>query len=108
MARKKQPVDIYTEMANALDRELLDWVKRGKLDPTEDDPDHRRQLTAAEIKAVIERLRSLGIQSPSMPGTAGGNLVAEAERRGLTYKGEKIAFPPVDLDADDRATRTGG
>lgn len=101
--------DIKAKMAEATDKILLDWLENGKKDYLQDGREIVRQLTAAEMTAVLKRLAQLGISAVAVKGSTAGNLVeaAQANLAG-TFKFNGRALPPVDTKTDDKATKKIG
>lgn len=95
------------EMAEDLDRYLSNLIKAGgkkvQTGVTEEGYAivETIALSAAELQAIRARLKDLGVSSTSTPGSAAGDLRANAM---LHFKGRPI--PALDIESDDAATGT--
>ncbi len=108
MPRKKPIGEVHAAIAEAADRQLLDWLQNGKEVFDEGgNAVRRRHLSAADINAIYKRLRDLGIQSPAVHGSAAGGLVDEATRqRWVKFQGGRV--PLLDTESPDEATGARG
>ncbi len=95
--------DIQAEISELVDKKLLDWLRNGKpVYNAEGEETGRRDLTAAEMTAILKRLSTAN--SGAVAGRSTAELEAEAERRRaagqLLYNGKPVTHPIPPLDTE--------
>lgn len=98
---------ILEELAQAADEVLLDWVKKGKPDRDLEGREIRRPLTAAEMTAVVKRLKDCNITAVVRPGSTLGQLAEALEDQGEAAYRFPTLPPIAGDDEDDAATAAG-
>jgi len=109
--------DIQQRIAEAADKQLLEWLETGiteftgQLDASGNPIMVKKQLSATHMAQVLKRIGQLKLAAIPVPGSPAGNLLAKAEARGLVsgavkFNGKTIPTTPPPLsDDDDAATR---
>lgn len=100
--------DTQKAVAETYDAALLDILVNGETAKDEagqpiviEGKAVRATPTAAMMKVIRERLKDLGATAMPVIGTSTGDLVAQAQVRGMKYDGKPI--PPLSTE-DDAAT----
>lgn len=89
---------VRAETAEALDRMLHRIVTKGVRQLTESGEVVVVDPPAAYLRIARDRAKDLGMGTVLKPGTAAGNLLDEAMRRGISYRGKRFPLDPVDND----------
>ena len=97
--------DIHDQILKATDAKLLEWLTVGVETVDQHGRTVKRQVNAAEMRAILTRISQLGIGSAAGTGTSTDDLVkAASERLGLKFNGRQV--PKLDEEGDDAATGT--
>lgn len=101
MTDQKPIADVRSTMADDLDRDLADRLRNGeeKIVVVDGVPEKVKvRPCAATLRVIKDRIRELGIQSPTGAGRGADDLLAAA-RQNLRFPGGG-AIPPMSDDAD--------